>query len=60
MKAPVLDVLKRGVSPETMVIEDAEARRVGEVAQQEIQRSVIYLPVVDSGFLHEHMRYELK
>ena len=60
MEGRVIGVLKSEINPRTMVVTRSTAGHVGEVAQDEIQKSVLRLDVKDTGFLHDHVRYEIK
>ena len=60
MDGRVLSILKREINPRTMVVTRSTAGNVGEAAKDEIQQSVLRLDVKDTGFLHDHARYEIK
>ena len=60
MEGRVLGVLKGEINPRTMVVTRTTAVHVGEAGKDEIQKSVLRLDVKDTGFLHDHVRYEIK
>ena len=60
MEGRVLGVLKSEVNPRTMVVNLVTAVHVGEVGKDEIEKSVLRLGVKDTGFLHDHVRYEVQ
>ena len=52
VRTRVKELLRRGVSPETMVVNHELAETVGKMVKTEIQESIFRLKVIDTG----HMR----